>query len=243
MSEYIVSKSGVRVWKRPEDHPLLKQTDISHPALRSKLAETFPPSMAKGLPKILSENAEDARTWYYFSPLLSDEPQRTRVLTQLLRQSFFAVVPPQVFKAIPSAEIKFWPKLPPPPSRPVAEGVSEPDLIIRFGESAIVFVEAKCRSNVSEFTTHDPNRDQVIRLIDAGSWYARQKGYDCSCVLVLKYGDAHINAEKIFHRYAGQPEAIQKALPYREDLAEADFGQLAKALAFMRWPDPLYRGA
>ena len=56
---------------------------------------------------------------------------------------------------------------------------------------------------------------------------------------VLQYGDAQINAEKIVNRYAGQPEAIQKALPYRDDLTEADYNQLASALAFVRWPDPL----
>ena len=239
MSEFVVTASGVRVWRSPEDHPLLKQTDTSHPALRGKLAETFPPRTAEGLPKILSENSEDARTWYYFSPLLNDEPQRSRVLTHLLRQAFAAALPPHVFKAIPSARLEFWPKLPPPPSRPQREGASEPDLLIRLGESALVVVEAKCQSGVSEFTTFDRDRDQVIRLIDAGSWYARQEGYDCCCVLVLQYGDVQINAEKIISRYAGQPQAIQRALPYRDDLTEADFSRLARALAFVRWPDPL----
>ena len=238
-SNFVVSSSRARVWRRPEDHPLLKQTDIAHPAFQGKLEERFPPSIAEGLPKVLSENSEDARTWYYFSPLLSDEPQRTRVLTQLLRQSFFAAVPPQVFKDIPAATLQFWPKLPPPPSRPRVEGEAEPDLLIRLGQSAVVFVEARRHAGVSEFTTFDRDRDQVIRLIDAGSWYAREQGYECSCVLVLQYGDAQINAEKIVNRYAGQPETIRKALPYRDDLTEDDFRQLARALAFVRWPDPL----
>lgn len=239
-SNFVVSASRVRVWRRPEDHPLLKQTDTAHPAFRGKLAERFPPRIAEGLPKVLSENSEDARTWYYFSPLLSDEPQRTRVLTQLLRQSFFGALPPQVFKDIPTATLQFWPKLPPPPSRQKVEGESEPDLLIKLGQSAVIFVEAKCNSGVSEFTTFDRDRDQVIRLIDVGSWYAREQGFDCCCVLVLQYGDAQINAEKIVSRYAGQPEAIQKALPYRDDLAEDDLEKLARALAFVRWPDPLY---
>ena len=239
MSNYVVSASRAKVWKRPEDHPLLKHTDLTHPALRVKLTETFPPRIAEGLPKILSEKSEDARTWYYFSPLLNDAPQRSRVLTHLLRQSFGDVATPQVFKAVPSATLEFWPKLAPPPSRPQVEGESEPDLLIKLGESAVVLVEAKCHSGVSEFTTFDRDRDQVIRLIDVGSWYARQQGYDCCCVLVLQYGDAQINARKIVNRYAGKPEAIQKALPYRDDLTEADFSQLARALAFMRWPDPL----
>ena len=204
------------------------------------MAETFPPKIAEGLPKILSENSEDARTWYYFSPLVNDEPQRTRVLTLLLRQAFADALPPHAYKAIPSAKLEFWPKLPPPSTRPKTEGESEPDLLIRLGESALVLVEARCQSGVSEFSTFDRKRDQVIRLIDAGSWYARQEGYDCSCVLVLQYGDALINAAKIVNRYARHPEAIQKALPYRDDLSEDDFDQLARGLAFVRWPDPLF---
>ena len=81
---------------------------------------------------------------------------------------------------------------------------------------------------------------QVIRLIDVGSWFARQHGYQCSCFLVLQYGDAQINAEKIVNRYSGQPESIQKALPYRDDLTDDDFNRLSGALAFVRWPDPLF---
>ncbi len=219
---------------------MLRQTDTSHPALQGKLEDdTFSPRVAEGLPKILSENSEDARTWYYFSPLLNDEPQRTRVLTLLLRQSFAYALPPQAFKEIPYAQLEFWPKLLPPPKRPQREGESEPDLLIKLGDSAVVLVEAKCQSGVSEFTTYDRKRDQVIRLLDVGSWYARQKGYDCSCVLVLQYGNVQINAEKIIGRYAGNPEAIRKALPYREELGDDDFDQLARGLAFARWPDPM----
>ncbi len=240
MSEFVLSSSRIRVWRRPEDHPLLRQTDTAHPAFQGKLSERFPPSIAEGLPKVLSENSEDARTWHYFSPLLRDEPQRSRVLTQLIRQSFFGAVPPQVFKDIPAAKLEFWPKLPPPPSRPQAEGDSEPDVMITLGKSAVILVEAKCHSGVSEFTKFDRKRDQVIRLIDVGSWYARQHGFDCVCFLVLQYGDAQTNAEKIVSRYAGQPEAIQKALPYRDDLTEGEFSRLAGAVAYVRWPDPLF---
>ncbi|MCY3899656.1 MAG: hypothetical protein OXF86_13865 [Caldilineaceae bacterium] len=240
LSEFVVSSSRTRVWRRPEYHPLLRQTDTAHPAFQSKLTERFPPSIAEGLPKVLSENSEDARTWHYFSPLLNDEPQRTRVLTQLIRQSFFGAAPPQVFKDIAAASLRFWPKLAAPPNRPQAEGDFEPDLLITLGKSAVVFVEARCQSGVSEFTNFDRKRDQIIRLIDVGSWYARQQGYQCSCFLVLQYGDAQLNAEKIVNRYAGHPESIQKALPYRDDLTEDDFKKLSDALAFVRWPDPLF---
>ena len=228
------------MWRRPEDHPLLKHTDTAHPALRAKLAETFPPKIAEGLPKILSENSEDARTWYYFSPLVNDEPQRTRVLTLLLRQAFADALPPHAYKAIPSAKLEFWPKIPPPSTRPKTEGESEPDLLIRLGESALVLVEAKCQSGVSEFSDlrpqtrpgDSPDRRRLMVCPPGGlrlQLRARTAVRRCP-------DQRHEDRQPL----RPQPEAIQKALPYRDDLSEDDFDQLARGLAFVRWPDPLF---
>jgi hypothetical protein len=109
-------------------------------------------------------------------------------------------------------------------------------------------VEAKYQSGVSKDTKYDETRDQVIRLIDIGSWYARQENlrdqdtdrYN-SYVVVLQYGDAQINAEEVVDRYKGKPEAIEKALPYRSDLTATDYQRLCRSVAFVRWPDPLNR--
>ena len=73
MDDYVVSDSGVRVWKTPEAHPLLRHTDTTHPSLRDKLAETCSRGRVSGLPRILSENSEDARTWHYFGSLLQED--------------------------------------------------------------------------------------------------------------------------------------------------------------------------
>jgi hypothetical protein len=198
------------------------------------------------LPRILSENSEDARTWYYFSPLLRDDWNRNQVLERLIRQSFPEAVSPQILGAIPSAELIFWRKLSPPPSRPKREGASEPDVLIRLGNQGLVLVEAKYQSGVSERTTHDETRDQVIRYIDIGSWFARQEnlrsqdtGDYNSYVIVLQYGDARTNAEEIVDRYRGKPEAIERALSYRSDLTATDYQRLSRSVAFVRWPDPL----
>ncbi len=199
------------------------------------------------MPRILSENSEDARTWHYFSPLLRDGADRNQVLERLIRQSFPEAVSAQVLDAIPSAEVIFWPKLSPPPGRPQKEGASEPDILIRLGNQGLMLVEAKYRSDVSERTTHDETRDQVIRLIDIGAWYARQgnprdrdTGHYNSYVVVLQYGDAQINAEEIVDRYKGKPEAIEKALPYRSDLTATDYQHLSRTppwdRALFSWP-------
>ena len=248
MNNYVVSDSGVKVWKSPDVHPLLQQTDTMHPSFLDKLAETYSRGKVRGLPRILSENSEDARTWHYFSPLLRDGGERTQVLERLLTQSFPEAISPQLMDAIPSAELIFWPKLSPPPSRPQKEGASEPDILIRLGNQGLVLVEAKYRSDVSDRTTYDETRDQVIRLIDVGSWQVRQEnlrvqetGHHNSYVIVLQYGDANINAQELVDRYAGNPGAIEKALSYRSDITEADHQRLGRSVAFVRWPDPMNR--
>ena len=248
MDDYVVSDSGVKAWTTPEAHPLLRHTDTTHPSLLDKLAETYSRGRVIGLPRILRENSEDACTWYHFSPLLSDDSNRNRVLERLIRQSVSQAVSPQVLDAIPFAELIFWPKLSPPPSRPQREGASEPDVLIRLGNQGLLLVEAKYRSGVSERTTHDEKRDQVIRLIDIGSWHAgrenlrdRDTGHHNSYVVVLQYGDAQTNAEEVVDRYKGKPEAIERALSYRTDLAAADYQRLGRSVAFVRWPDPLNR--
>ena len=246
MADHVVTSSGVRVWRTPEAHPLLRHTDTTHPWFLEKLAETYSRGRAGGLPRILSENSEDARTWYYFSPLLSDREGRIKVLDGLIRQSFPDAVSSRVLDAIPSAEVTLWPKLSPPPSRPQREGPSEPDVLIRLGDAGLVLVEAKYLSDVSERTTYDGRRDQVIRLMDVGSWHAGQgdereqnEGQSNCFVIVLQYGDAVTNAEEIVNRYRGRPDVIERALSYRPDLTPIDYVRLSRSLAFVRWPDPL----
>ena len=241
MDDYIISNSGVKVWKTPESHPLLKHTDTTHKALLDKLKETYPRGKVKGLSKICSINSEDAQTWYHFSPLLSDSQKRARKLTCLLRQSFPETLSDHALEAAPHAELEFWQKIAPPPSRLEfqREGPSEPDVIIKLPQLAVVLVEAKYHSDVCEHTEYDKTRDQVIRLIDVGSWYTRQNGYESSCVIVLQYGNTPTNAEEVVSRYAGKPDAIQRALHYRDDLKESDYERLARSVAFVRWADPM----
>ena len=237
MSDYVISNSGVKVWKTPEAHPLLRHTDLTHPAFRDKLAETYSRGIVKGMSRLLSENSEDALTWFYFSPLLTNPEMKNEVLGDLIRRTFQESESGELLDSIPAAELTFWKKLNPPPSRPQKEGLSEPDVLIRL-KQAVVLIEAKYKSSVSIKTSHDGMRDQVIRLIDVGAWYAKSEELGQSYVIVLQYGDTPTNAEEIVNRYADKPDSIRRALSYRSDLTNADFQRLSRSISFVRWPDP-----
>jgi len=66
------------------------------------------------------------------------------------------------------------PAVAPPPELFLFQGVegeSEIDILMQT-ERATWFIEAKYRHDVKEKTTNKPERDQVLRNIDVGSWYA-----------------------------------------------------------------------
>ena len=237
MNDYTLSDSGVKVWNSPEAHPLLRDTDFSHPKFRDKLAEVYSRGKVKGLPRILSGNSEDALTWYYFSSLLYDSVRRHQVLVELFLNAFPGPEAGGLGDSGGTIELTFWPKLRPPDIRTVREGPSEPDIMMTLGR-ALILVEAKYKSSVSTKTSYDESRDQVIRLLDVGSWHARSLGLERNYVIVLQYGDAETNAEEMVEKYKGNPEAIRRALPYRNDLTERDFDDLSRSVSFVRWPDP-----
>ena len=67
-----------------------------------------------------------------------------------------------------------WKNIEPPPSLRLHqkdEGPSEIDVIIET-EFSIWFIEAKFKSDISTGTTNNATRDQIIRNLDVGSWYA-----------------------------------------------------------------------
>ena len=237
--DYRISKGGVVVWKCPELHPLLGKTDTDHPDLLRKASEVFPIGEVGGLPKICSENSEDACTWFYFSPLLDDPTRKGWVLARLLREAFPNQISPQLFALVPQGDIKFWRDVDPPSSRIIPEGPTEVDVILTVGTLAVIFVEAKYKSGLSERTAHDATRDQVIRNLDVGSAFARAQGFERFYFLVLQYGDYPINAKEFVSRYSQRPNDIKEKLYYRDDLSEEDFDFLSKSIGYVCWPDPL----
>jgi len=69
--------------------------------------------------------------------------------------------------------VKLWESIPPPLGLLADgdEGPSEIDVVIE-APSWVWFIEAKYRSDISTGTTTRPDRDQILRNIDVGTYYA-----------------------------------------------------------------------
>lgn len=244
-TNYVFSDSGVRVWKLPMVHPVLQYTNINHPDFLRKTAEKFTKGLVRGLPKICSENSEDARTWFLFSPLIEKTENQTSTLLTLFNQAFPGEIDTPVLQNLQASRLYFWHgketpalKLEPPPLLRFKQGPTEVDLIVAIENKVVVFIEAKFRSGVSSGVKHAPNWDQVIRNIDVGSWFAAGR-FQRFYFILLQYGDYPSNAESILLRYKDKPEIIRKSLEHRADLDDRQISLLARSVAFVRWPDPI----
>ena len=105
---FLYSKTGVKVYLKPEYHPALKGTNLSHPDFVRKAKELFGDKheKASGLPKICSENSEDAQTWMHLSPLLSISPQkRGNWLEAFLEKSLKRKAKHDLINMLPKAKL------------------------------------------------------------------------------------------------------------------------------------------
>lgn len=114
-----------------------------------------------------SQNSEDAVTWNVFRSLRQIDP--TVWLPTLADLAFRALG----FKPSGSACLSLWVSVPPPPGLVLEldEGLSEVDVVIE-SPTWVWFIEAKYRSDISQSTTMRPDRDQVLRNLDVGTYYA-----------------------------------------------------------------------
>jgi len=221
---FLCSKTGIKVYLKPEYHPVLKGTSLSHPDFVRKARELFGNGHGKvsGLPKICSENSEDAQTWMHFSPLLSMSPEkRGNWLKAFIEESLKRKPKQDIVKILPKAKLLFWrgkrakPMYKPPPNLGYPEGNTEVDLTI-LAEKAIIFVEAKYHSEIDTRTTHCPNRDQIIRNIDVGTYYAWNKRLDFYFVLLTSSNCK--KSRKLLRHYLENPQEIVDHLPHRTEI-------------------------
>jgi hypothetical protein len=168
-----------------------------------------------------SENSEDVLTWNVFRSLAQIAPA---FWFPRLHRAVFGTVP--VGPSATSVGIHLWRRIQPPPALrnfQKDEGESEFDVIIET-EYAVWCIEAKFKSDVSERTTSNALRDQVIRNLDVGSWYAGVRPFDFSLLVLSE--DRTPKGAGLVGTYAKE----RPQLPHRPDgLANL------RGVALMRW--------
>jgi hypothetical protein len=182
--EQITSKSGVKLYKDFRDNLIISKYDNQFVNMRSEKLE-----------KIKSSNSEDALTWNYFKSLREINPG------DWLPKLFLSVFKSEFKYPLDNIIIGLWQEVSPPPSlleKQKEEGKSEIDAIIE-SEDFVWFIEAKYKSDISLRTTNNEARDQIIRNLDVGSFYAGEREFYFS---LLYYNDKFT------------PKGVEKAKEY-----------------------------
>lgn len=208
------SKSGV-----------LLNTDYKDSLIIDKYNSEFKRWREMKLEQLKSENSEDAITWNVFRSFEQIDPKSW--LAQLFKKSFRK----EIRYKLEFIDIRLWEKLNPPKSLPVPEGQSEIDIIIESDEF-VWFIEAKYKSDISMKTTHDSERNQVIRNIDVGLEYVKGKDFYFSLLILNeKYSP---NGLSIINEYNNSINRLMKDLKHRN----SELSKL-RGIGILTWQDIL----
>jgi hypothetical protein len=173
----------------------------------------FADMRASKIKHLRSANSEDAVTWNVFRSLGQIEPSAW--LPRLWQQAFPKIQCPTDLRAV----VKLWESAPPPLGLLAGgdEGSSEIDVVIET-PTWVWFIEAKLRSDISTGTTTRPNRDQVLRNIDVGSYRAGVREFFFTllisskerspegCKRIRRYEDTQILQEELREH---RPDGLQ----------------------------------
>ena len=156
--DFTTSPTGVRLARDFRDNLIIDRYHVDLAAARGAKLEAM-----------RSEHSEDVVTWNVFRSLAQLDPAfwLPRLHQTVFGESASSPAPQTV-------SVRLWvPTVPPPGLRNFQkdEGASEVDVVIET-EYAVWFIEAKFRSDISTTTTNNPDRDQVLRNMDVGSWFA-----------------------------------------------------------------------
>ena len=160
-----LSPSGVPIARDFRDNLIIDRYD-----------PVFADMRASKIKYIRSANSEDAVTWNVFRSLRQIAPSCW--LPLLWSKAFPSeAVPPDTL-----ASVSLWPSIEPPLGLLAYgdEGASEIDVVIEAA-TWVWFIEAKYGSDISLGTTTRPERDQVLRNIDVGSYYAGVRPFYFTC--------------------------------------------------------------
>ena len=209
-----ITKSGVRVSNDFRDNLIIDRYDPVFATMRgSKLRH------------LRSENSEDAVTWNDFRSLRQIDP---RVWLPVLAQRGLQDAEPP---PVEGASVNLWRWVKPPPALLADgdEGESEIDIAIE-SPTWVWFIEAKRRSDISQRTTTRPERDQILRNIDVGSYYAAPRDFFFS-LLVTSPEVSPLGANAV-NRYSDLVKPRELLSEHRPD----GIGNL-QAVTLLTWSD------
>ena len=185
---------------------------------------------ASKITHLRSENSEDAISWNVFRSLRQISPELW--LPHIAEVAFGG----EVFDQIDGATVELWKDVFPPLSllREGDEGISEIDICIESADW-VWFIEAKYTSDISVGTTTRSDRDQVLRNIDVGSFYAGRRDFYFALLClddgrspkgvaaVEEYKDMDYLRARLPHRRDPLDNVRQLGVIYWSDLAELFF--------------------
>ena len=174
------TKSGVLVFDDFRDNLIIDRDDSVFATMRGLK-----------LRHLHSENSEDAVTWNVFRSLRQIDPAVW--LPELARRG----LPRKEPLPADGTGLSLWLSVPPPPALLASgdEGNSEIDIVIE-SPFWVWFIEAKYRGDIETCTKTRPERDQVLRNIDVGSYYAGARDFFFS-LLVSSPETSPLGAAKI----------------------------------------------
>ena len=220
--KFIYSDTDVKVFVNFKDNLIVDPND---PLIASQ-ARNCPYSrgIVKGLSYLGSEDSEDAMTWNVFKTLEKSNPE-----------SWFSEIFPQIIldkdEQFIAPMLKFWDKFFPPLLRSIPEGSTQVDLAIETSNK-LIFIEAKYNADISKNTKHDPNRDQIIRSIDVGSWAAKKRAKEFYFILLTLKTNTY-SIDKLHYYKSNPSNIIDEIGSYRRDIK--DYVALCENINVIYW--------
>lgn len=213
-SERFTSKSGVALASEFRDNLIVDRYDPVFCTMR-----------ASKLKHMCSENSEDVVTWNTFRSLRQVDP------VVWLHELTGRCLPDNVTLSNTRVSVHLWLDVNPPTSllETGDEGVSEIDIVLESPEW-VWFVEAKYKSDISTGTTTRPERDQLLRNIDVGSYYAGVRDFYFS-LLILSDKRSRRGVE-VIQKYQDLEEPRSLLAGHRPDGLPN-----LQAVSLMRWQD------
>ena len=167
------------------------------------------------------ETSEDTLVWNVFRTF--NQIDRKLWVEQLFHKAF-----KQEFTySAETIEIKLWKKIRPPKSLHIGEGRTDIDIIIESSDF-VWFIEAKYNTDI-RLDTDGSKRNELLRLIDNGTNYARKRDCYFSLLILDKYNSPM--GFRLINEYDDSFEKVKNLLPHRMELP------LYNGLSVMYWKD------